>query len=96
MKIEALTFDVGGTVFDWQTAVRTKVGALAEARDAQIDVAQFALDWRLRFFQLLGLGHLQLGEVAAAKRRFEQAAELADSDDDRARYQRKLDLLATR
>ena len=47
-----------------------------------------------RFFQLLGLSHLQLGEVAAAERRFRQAAELADSEDDKARYQRKLDLLA--
>ena len=53
-KIEALTFDVGGTVFDWQSAVRTRAGALATARGADVDVAQFALDWRRRFFELLG------------------------------------------
>ena len=53
-KIEALTFDVGGTVFDWQSAVRPRAGALATARGADVDVAQFALDWRRRFFELLG------------------------------------------
>jgi 2-haloacid dehalogenase len=51
--IQALTFDVGGTVFDWQTAVRKKVGSLDSHRNSDIDVPQFALDWRLRFFQLL-------------------------------------------
>lgn len=51
--IEALTFDVGGTVFDWQTAVRRKVASIDSHRNSEVDVAQFALDWRLRFFQLL-------------------------------------------
>ena len=53
LDIRALTFDVGGTVFDWQTAVRAKVGKLDQARNSNIDVPQFALDWRIRFFQLL-------------------------------------------
>ena len=74
--------------------------AYAEANyDESQELLQRAIrlnDQEERFFQLLGLGHLQLGEVAAAKRRFQQAAELADSEDDKARYQRKLDLLATR
>lgn len=52
-EIKALTFDVGGTVFDWQTAVRTKVGSYGEDRISEKDVPQFALDWRRRFFQLL-------------------------------------------
>ncbi len=52
-EIKALTFDVGGTVFDWQTAVRSKVTAIAEVRGRTIDAPQFALDWRLRFFQVL-------------------------------------------
>lgn len=60
-NIEALTFDVGGTVFDWQTAVRTQVSTIDSARNAGIDVSQFALDWRLCFFQLLA-------EVRAGKR----------------------------
>ena len=52
-SVQALTFDVGGTVFDWQTAVRTTVGAIASARGADVDAPQFALDWRRRFFELL-------------------------------------------
>lgn len=59
--IKALTFDVGGTVFDWQTAIQAKVRPLNDARSAEIDVPQFALDWRRRFFQLLA-------EVRAQKR----------------------------
>lgn len=52
-EIEALTFDVGGTVFDWQTAIQRRVRPMAQTRSAGIDVAQFAMDWRARFFQLL-------------------------------------------
>ena len=52
-SVKALTFDVGGTVFDWQSAVKARVAPLDQARNANIDVTQFALDWRLRFFQLL-------------------------------------------
>lgn len=39
-NIEALTFDVGGTVFDWQTAVRTQVSTIDSTRNA--DVVQLA------------------------------------------------------
>lgn len=53
LDVQALTYDVGGTVFDWQTAIRDKVGIIDNERQAGIDVAQFALDWRRRFFQLL-------------------------------------------
>lgn len=53
LDIQALTYDVGGTVFDWQTAIRDKVDPIARERQAGIDVPQFALDWRRRFFDLL-------------------------------------------
>ena len=53
-NIEALTFDVGGTVFDWQTAVRTELTAICDERGVNIDVPQFALDWRRHFFEILG------------------------------------------
>ena len=52
-RVRALTFDVGGTIFDWQTAVRAAVGELARDREAEVDVPQFALDWRRRMFELL-------------------------------------------
>jgi 2-haloacid dehalogenase len=85
-----LTFDVGGTVFDWQTAVRTKVGAIDREREAGIDVPQFALDWRLRFFQLLAevrrgdrawcsADVLQLASIEELSERY-PALELTDSD----------------
>ncbi len=59
--IQALTFDVGGSVFDWQTAVRARVGTLAAERGVEVDVPRFALDWRTRFFELLA-------EVRAGRR----------------------------
>ena len=42
--VKALTFDVGGTVFDWQSPIRQRIGELALERDAQIDPKHFALD----------------------------------------------------
>ncbi len=51
--VRALTFDVGGTIFDWQSAVTGAVGALARERGAAIDVAAFALEWRRGMFQRL-------------------------------------------
>lgn len=52
-SVKALTFDVGGSVFDWQTAVREAVQTLAQKRDVEIDDHAFAMDWRVRMFQLL-------------------------------------------
>ena len=52
-QVKALTFDVGGTVFDWQTATRNAVGTLAESRGAEIDVPAFCLKWRGDMFRRL-------------------------------------------
>ncbi len=52
-KIKALAFDVGGSVFDWQTAVRRKVVELAKSHGAEIDDYEFAHAWRRRMFELL-------------------------------------------
>ena len=51
--IKALTFDVGGSIFDWQTATRQAVRALADARGATVDDAEFAMIWRRRMFEEL-------------------------------------------
>jgi 2-haloacid dehalogenase len=53
-NIKALTFDVGGTVFDWKTAVRTKIDSIASARNVDVDSEEFALAWRLKMFMKLG------------------------------------------
>jgi 2-haloacid dehalogenase len=53
-NVRALTFDVGGTVFDWHSTIRDELARLAADRGANIDPAAFANQWRRRMFQLLG------------------------------------------
>ena len=53
-NIKALTFDIGGTVFDWHSAIHDEVTCLATERGASIDAAQFTADWRRGMFELLG------------------------------------------
>jgi 2-haloacid dehalogenase len=48
-----LTFDVGGTVFDWYGAVTKAVGDLAEAKRTEVDASAFAIGWRELFFDTL-------------------------------------------
>ena len=52
-EIKALTFDVGGSVFDWQTATRAAVRDLAEQRGVEVDDRAFAFTWRRRMFEQL-------------------------------------------
>jgi 2-haloacid dehalogenase len=59
--VRALAFDVGGTVFDWHRTVRTEVARLAAERNASVDAAAFAGEWRSGFFGRLF--RMQAGEV---------------------------------
>lgn len=52
--IRALTFDVGGTVFDWHATIRDAVREAAQANGVPLDAARFANDWRRRMLQLVG------------------------------------------
>ena len=52
--IKALTFDVGGSVYDWQTATRKAVRGIADARGAEVDDGAFTMTWRRRMFEELG------------------------------------------
>ena len=54
-NIKALTWDVGGTVFDWRGGIQEEVRRLAAERNADVDVPQFATDWRRWMFQRLAL-----------------------------------------
>ena len=54
-KIKALTWDVGGTVFDWRGAIQKEVRRLASEQEADVDITQFATDWRRWMFQRLAL-----------------------------------------
>ena len=60
-EIKALTFDIGGTVFDWRGAIEDEVRRLAEARGADVDVRQFATDWRRGMFAMLA--RVRTGEL---------------------------------
>ncbi|MYD43809.1 MAG: HAD-IA family hydrolase [Gammaproteobacteria bacterium] len=60
--IKVLTFDVGGSVFDWQTATQGAVSALAEDRGVDLDVAAFCFRWRRRMFETLA--KVRSGELA--------------------------------
>lgn len=51
--IKALTFDVGGTIFDWRGAIEGEVRRVADAQGAAVDERQFATDWRVRMFEVL-------------------------------------------
>ena len=52
-RIKVLTFDVGGSVFDWQTATRRAVRDLADSRGVPVDDGAFTMTWRRRMFQEL-------------------------------------------
>ena len=52
--IKALTFDVGGTIFDWHHTIREEVERLAHDRGVEMDYASFTNNWRWRMFELLG------------------------------------------
>ena len=45
-QVKALTFDVGGTVFDWRGTIEDELQRLAQQQGADLDVPQFATDWR--------------------------------------------------
>ena len=61
-KIKALTFDVGGTVFDWRGAIEKEVTRLAAEQEADVDVPQFATDWRRWMF--VTLARVRSGELS--------------------------------
>ena len=52
-QIRALSFDVGGTVFDWHSTIRDEVTTLATASGATVDAPLFANTWRRKMFELL-------------------------------------------
>jgi 2-haloacid dehalogenase len=53
-RVKALTFDVGGTVFDWRSAIVDELQSLSAEKGVEVDHHQFASDWRRGMFQTLG------------------------------------------
>ena len=52
-KIKALTWDVGGAVFDWHNTIKEEISTLAQSQSRDIDAATFANKWRFKMFELL-------------------------------------------
>ncbi len=52
--IKSLTFDVGGTVFDWHGTIRDAVQESARAKSLTVDAAGFANAWRRRMLSMVG------------------------------------------
>jgi len=52
--VKVLTFDVGGTVFDWYSGVTRAVTDLAKSKGVAVDASSFAIGWRELFFETLG------------------------------------------
>lgn len=52
-NIKALTWDVGGTVFDWRGTIQDEVKRIAAEQGANVDFVQFATDWRVWSFDML-------------------------------------------
>ncbi len=51
--VKVLTFDVGGTVFDWYGGVTGAVDDLAARKGVEVDSSGFAIGWRELFFDTL-------------------------------------------
>jgi 2-haloacid dehalogenase len=45
-QVKALAFDVFGTVVDWRSGVEREARALAQSRGIELDVVDFAAEWR--------------------------------------------------
>jgi len=51
--VKVLTFDIGGTVFDWFGTVCDDIERIGAEHDTNVDAPTFAVDWRTRMFSLL-------------------------------------------
>lgn len=51
--VKALTFDVGGTVFDWRGTIEGNIQSLSAEKGVEVDVHRFASDWRVGMFRML-------------------------------------------
>jgi len=51
--IKVLTWDIGGTAFDWRGTVQNEIEAIAHAQGVQTNVHEFASKWRYGMFEML-------------------------------------------
>ena len=51
--VKALTWDVGGTIFDWHNTIKEEIATLAKSQSKDIDTIAFTNKWRFKMFELL-------------------------------------------
>ena len=52
-KIKVLAWDIGGTVFNWRGTIQKELQAISKAQDVEVDVFEFASEWRYGMFDIL-------------------------------------------
>ena len=52
-KVEALVWDIGGTVFDWHNTIKKEISELAKLQSKDINATNFTNKWRHNMFELL-------------------------------------------
>ena len=52
-KVKALTWDVGGTIFDWHYTIKEEITNLSNSKSKKIDTTTFTNKWRFKMFELL-------------------------------------------
>jgi len=51
--IKVLTWDIGGTVFDWRGTVQNEIKGIADVQGVKTNVYEFASKWRYGMFEML-------------------------------------------
>ena len=51
--IKVLTWDIGGTVFDWRGTDQNEIEGIADAQGVKTKVYEFASKWRYGMFEML-------------------------------------------
>ena len=52
-NVEALVWDIGGTVFDWHNTIKKEISELAKLQSKDINATNFTNKWRHKMFELL-------------------------------------------
>jgi 2-haloacid dehalogenase len=52
-QIKVLAWDIGGTVFNWRGTIQKELDIIARKQKVEMDIFQFASDWRYGMFDML-------------------------------------------
>ena len=60
-QIKVLAWDIGGTVFNWRGTIQKELETIIKNQQKDLDVFQFASDWRYGMFDMLA--KVRSGEI---------------------------------